>query len=214
MGDLGDLEIVRKPLIISEAKVGGRKLTKSLWAQMPEYDKGDQYPLPENGVSFRAWVNHHWKECEYSEFVGIGHEHRHVLVEYQGNVCKSTVWSPVRPGHTVEVNYHSPAWYALVALTARKMLAGEKVAVTTDWTINGQRVGALATYGQTVKEIPTYYSGDETGKAELARVAQFDKSHDEIIDAVQADIDQEREWREKVAGVWDLVTTETPQVYL
>lgn len=214
MSDLGKLEIVQKPLLISEAKVGGRRLTKSLWAQIPVYADGD-YPLPEDGVSFRAWINHHWKGCMDHDWArSISQQHRHVLLEYQGIVCQGTVGSPVRLENTVEINYRSPAWYSLVALTARKMLAGEKMSVTNRWTINGHKVGSLAHSSSGIEEIPRYYSGTETEKAELARVAQWDKSHDQVINIVQAEIDKEQAWRETVAGVWDLVTTETPQAYL
>lgn len=212
MSDLGQLEVVQKPLLISEAKIGGRRLTKSLWAQMPKYAEDNHYPVLEDGVQFRAWVNLHEKDCSVHYFQGdLGHEHRHVLVEHQGNVYRSTVWSSRRHDDPIGL-WSTSSTNALVALMARNILAGHKVDPKRGWRINGQSVRALADYE--IRDLPRYYMGSESQKADLARVAMLDQDNDGLIAMVQPEIDSEHTWRETVAEIWQLVTTETPQVYL
>ena len=60
MSDLGDITIIEKPLIIREAKIGGRKLNKALYLQLPSEES---YPTCREGVRIVAWLESHWKDC-------------------------------------------------------------------------------------------------------------------------------------------------------
>ena len=79
MPDLGDITIIEKPLIIREAKVGGRKLTKALYLQLPSEE---DYPTCREGVRIVAWLESHWKDCddEQINWSECGRTHRHVLL--------------------------------------------------------------------------------------------------------------------------------------
>ena len=94
MPDLGELEILERPLIIHEAKAGGRKLTKSLFRQLPDWqDIKEQLILPDCPADVVAWVEYHWRDCDDAKynFYASG-DHRHILLSDSGAPYRGTVW--------------------------------------------------------------------------------------------------------------------------
>lgn len=220
MADLGDIEIRPRPLIIREAIVGGRKLTKALYLQLPDLTC---YPGSEDGTRIVAWVELHWKDCSYTEWSdGLGYDHRHVLAAKGDAPCRGVVHSPA--GGPIEIVNHEAA-KAFAALLARKKIEGQAQKITNTkngaWRISAQRNGQpilLEFYNGTPYEPLTYSSYLNISRGEpdkgLVVLAQLGVDQEALLAAVDKEIAQELEWRKLVKDTWRLVTEETPQVFL
>ena len=93
--DLGELEIVSKPLVIHEARAGGRRLTKALFLQLRDWTDTHHKLITSDCPPPVAWVNHHWVGCDshqdrysYATFA-----HLHILLtDANGKPFRGVVW--------------------------------------------------------------------------------------------------------------------------
>lgn len=101
--DLGDLDIFEERLVIHGAKVGGRRLTKALFMQLEE-------KFTSEPGSIRAWVNFHWKGCDFDErdlinthyYANRGHFH-FIWTDSNGHVFRSIQFKPMELGASVSL---------------------------------------------------------------------------------------------------------------
>ena len=132
MPDLGELEILERPLIIHEAKAGGRKLTKSLFRQLPDWqDIKEQLILPDSPADVVAWVEYHWQDCDDAKYIFYASgDHRHILLSDSGAPYRGTVWYGPRTKGIFrlslgDITGSGPVGRNMAALLARQRLKGK-----------------------------------------------------------------------------------------
>ena len=224
MSDLGDLIIKERPLIIREAIAGGRRLTKALFMQLPQED----HLITEvsEDTQIRAWVNLHWKGCDADFGEGSGsflYEHRHIIYTDQGRPMRGEAWKPYSPDSSIYVETRGGV-HALAALLARAKLKGAKVdgrylirdgyGTYTVKTKFDQQPLTLELFNPLASDLQTYMGDGEEPPKPLVVLAAAHIPREDLIAAVQTEIDSERTFREDLAAIWKLVTEETPQVFL
>jgi hypothetical protein len=208
--DLGSIILRERPLIIREAIVGGRRLTKSLYSQLPILET--LLPVEEVETRIVAWLNIHWKDCtshlyDYMVDGDVGTDHRHVLLASKDAPMQGTIWSPGRgPIHI----YEKESRTALLALMARRRLKGHEVKIQNS-SIKVDHRGHRLVF---------HLVEDERRALNWVNQPQlFDLSvplaeESELIAEVEKEIHTTEEFRASIAAQWQLVKTETPQIVL
>ena len=227
MSDLGNITIIEKPLIIREAKVGGRKLTKALYLQLPSEES---YPTCREGVRMVAWLESHWKNCvdEQTSWNECGHIHRHVLLGEGDKPLRGTVFKPFTQSADIEL--YGDGAKALRAIVARQMMQGAKHKANR--TYGDFSFGMRHDYrGEKVRvyerfiddEHPARLSYLDTAKlsanppdlpASLVKASQPAVEYEALVRTVEEQIQQTKEWRQTLQDIWNLVNEETPQVFI
>jgi|TARA_Y100000310_G_scaffold144758_1_gene144015 hypothetical protein len=223
--DLGEWAIKERPVIIREAIVGGRRLTKALFFQIPEID---YLPADPDDATIVAQVNIHWRDCGlgYQNFWSVTPDHRHVLVQEKGVLKRGDVFKGWGDATRILICPSDvPGGQELVALLARRRLAGQAMKVRhvgygnaeIDCEHMGRKLRLETTFGRN-PELTSYLSAAQIASGEhprglvaatLPAVPEAD-----LIVALEKAIQSEIEWRETLKQLWQLVTEETPQVYL
>jgi len=243
MPDLGELEIVERSLVIHEAKAGGRRLTKSLFRQLPDWNKvHGSLILPDCSADIVASVSYHWKECDdtgYKYGNQVSGEHIHILLSENNKPYRGTVWAGPRQRNGIDINsWDSMAGEAIAAKLARKKINGEDMPRETDITremlygefrlnYKGRRIAFTCDYEmrtdlQTSIERDAVRSarGDwlsrigQEARGRLVKVAQLQETEEALEAKVDDYIVAEDSYRADVEQVWRLVTRETPQVFI
>jgi len=229
MPDLGELEILERPLIIHEAKVGGRKLTKSLFRQLPDWqDIKERLILPDCPADVVAWVEYHWRDCDDAKynFYASG-DHRHILLSDSGAPYRGTVWDgpttkgiiPLSVGDTTG---SEPVGRNMAALLARQRLKGkifslnifrgnEEIIVTHKEQDIRFRCGG-ETGGVLFSAMEVHQDSHDATK--LREIAQLLVEESDLVASLDQFVTEEVTYRSEVEEVWRLVTTETPQVFV
>ena len=215
MSDLGDIILVNRPLIIREAKLGGRKLTKALFMQLPILE--DCLPLKGEDTEIVAWVNYHWADCDderlnYSD-EDLSHQHRHLLVRFRDTAMRCTVWSP-RYGKTIQL--HSDNSRVAQALVLRQILDGRLKEYRVEREMRLSHEGYIFNYYLT----PAVYDNLQNlgyrpeGKEQLVTYTLIDDSWEDLLGVLTKERIATETFRSDLAEQWRLVTEETPQVFL
>jgi hypothetical protein len=219
LSDLGDIVIKERPLIIREAIVGGRKLTKALYRQLPETEN----------ILFRdvdhivAWINYHWTDCgsHSSSYSSIHHTHKHVLCDKAGSPIRGAAFMPISARASVEIGCHDDnGGNELTALVVRLRLENKEIGAGYGgrYTLNrGSQAIIFQAHGKVQEALSAGYylqsAKDEPPKA-LVALALPAVPEDELTAKVDEAIAEELEYRVQLAEVWRLVTEETPQVFI
>jgi hypothetical protein len=229
MPDLGELEILERPLIIHEAKAGGRKLTKSLFRQLPDWqDIKERLILPDCPADVVAWVEYHWRDCDDAKynFYASG-DHRHILLSDSGTPYRGTVWDGpttkgIIPLSLGDITGSDPVGDNMAALLARQRLKG-KIFSLNIFRGNGE---IIVTHKE--RDI-RFRCGGETGQVLFSAMEVHQDSHDatklreiaqllveesDLVASLDQFVTEEVTYRSEVEEVWRLVTTETPQVFV
>lgn len=224
MSDLGLVELVERPLIIREARAGGRKVTKAIYMQLPRIDG---IPFPDDSMRIVAWVNHHWEGCAYhrGRYRSLLDNHRHLIIDHQGVPKRGTTWEGYPTTETIAIyDDDIPGGKELTAIFARQKLAGSDssksrptYAMRTEvqLTHNGHRLSfRISTeHAQTLFRFYTKFPSQEPDH-NLVALCLPAMDHATLQAEVDKAIALELAWRVVVAELWKLVTTETPQVFL
>ena len=227
MPDLGELEILERPLIIHEAKAGGRKLTKSLFRQLPDWqDIKQRLILPDCPADVVAWVEYHWQDCDSAKlFFYASGDHRHILLSDSGSPYRGTVWH----GPTTKERFplsledktgDGPVGRNMAALLARQRLKGkifrggrldEYITVThKEQRIRFHCVGETGQVLFSAREVHQ----DSHDATKLREIAQLLVEESDLVASLDQFVTEEVTYRSEVEEVWRLVTTETPQVFV
>jgi hypothetical protein len=228
MPDLGDITIIEKPLIIREAKVGGRKLTKALYLQLPSEE---YYPTCREGVRIVAWLESHWKDCdmEQVDWSECLRTHRHVLLGEGDKPLRGTVFRPFTPSAPIELDGDGAK--AFRAVVARQVMKGAKHEAKR--TFDGDlRFEMQHDYrGEKVRIYETFIDDEHPARlsylaiaklaanppdppATLVKASQPAVEYEALVSAIEKQIQQTKEWRQTLQDVWNLVNEETPQVFI
>jgi hypothetical protein len=215
MSDLGDIIIKERPLIIREAIVGGRKLTKALFMQLPELT----HVLVETNISIVAWVNHHWKRCDWglANWLDASYDHRHAICSDNGSPKRGIVAKPVSDTSPIEI-WHtiSPGGDELAAIFARWVLNGKPASQHSryyhDITHRGRKL-RFHWDSKLSNILKPSYGQDGPSKA-LVATARPELEGDELLIGIDQGVQAALEWRAKLEELWLLVTEETPQVFI
>lgn len=216
MSDLGDLVIKSRPLIIHEAIVGGRRLNKVLFMQMPELD---YIPFGENGERILAWVEYHWKYCGEgcADYTSLYSGHRHVLVD-TGRPSRATVWRPMPSMAPVGFgDLVSSAREAILAHLARWRLEQKNVnppKFPLQLSHREHRIDLGYLTETSYDVLHSYITNWEEPPKALIALSKPALATDDLVRQIDAGMEREIAWREKCAALWRLVTEETPQVFL
>ena len=230
MSDLGDITIIEKPLIIREAKVGGRKLTKALYLQLPSEE---YYPTCREGVRMVAWLESHWKDCadEQANWSECGHTHRHVLLGEGDKPLRGTVFKPFTQSAAIELDGDGAK--AFRAIVARQVMQGAKHKAKETFSGYGDfSFGMSHDYrGEKVRVYETFIDDEHPARlsyldiaklaanppdlpATLVKASQPAVEYEALVSAVEEQIQQTQEWRQTLQDIWDLANEETPQVFI
>jgi len=230
MSDLGDITIVEKPLIIREAKIGGRKLNKALYLQLPEEE---WYPTQREGVRIVAWLESHWKDCDMDQvnWSECGRTHRHVLLGEGDKPLRGTVFKPFTQSAPIELEGLGAT--AFRAIVARQVMQGTKHKAKETFSgygdfrfemrhdYRGEKVRVYETF--TDYEHPARLSYLDIAKlaanppdlpATLVKASQPAVEYEALISTVEEQIQKTKEWRQTLQDIWDLTNEETPQVFI
>jgi len=230
MSDLGDITIVEKPLVIREAKIGGRKLTKALYLQLPNEE---YYPTCREGVRIVAWLESHWKDCDMEEvnWSECGRTHRHVLLGEGDKPLRGTVFKPFTQSAPIELNGDGAK--AFRAIVARQVIQGAKHKAKQTFSgygdfkfemqhdYRGEKVRIYETFND--YEHPARLSYSAIAKlaanppdpsATLVKASQPAVEYEALVSAVEKQIQWTKEWRQTLQDIWNLTTEETPQVFI
>lgn len=249
--DLGDLDIFEERLVIHGVKVGGRRLTKALFMQLPMQETNEP-------GSVRAWINFHWNRCAATTRAGNPMNHRHFIwSDANGRVFRSEAYEP-KP--KTEISLHESLVKGIdssdLLLGAFFLLdsTGELEKYCSKTEVGGELLyrficesGSFYFYLEepdqrlykslvglaphkermTSEEIRGTLEGehitstlDYTRKGQTARVeralAQLEKWPDKetVMATLKLQDDVVSEERAVVSGLWDVITTEVPQVFL
>ena len=230
MSDLGDITIIEKPLIIREAKIGGRKLTKALYLQLPNEE---YYPTCREGVRIVAWLESHWKDCddEQINWSECGRTHRHVLLGEGDKPLRGTVFRPFTPSAAIELDGDGAK--AFRAVVARQVINGAKYKAQETFSGYGDfRFEMQHDYlGEKVRIYETFDDSDHPARlsylaiaklsanppdlpASLVKASQPAVEYEALVRTVEEQIQQTKEWRQTLQDIWNLVNEETPQVFI
>ena len=234
--DLGNLEIIEKPLFIHEAKAGGRRLTKTLFRQLPDWtETHNRLILPDCTADIVAWVNHHWKECDSNKYsyedAAIG-KHIHVLLSEDNKPYRGTVWRGPAQRNGIDIkSWDSNAGEAIAAILARKKINGEELKTNTYsyqnlFNINHKkRQISFECDNKVSEDLRSDLKSDHGGsdwlskkaqetRGRLVKVAQLQETDETLRTQIDEYITAEDNYRTDVKQIWQLVTMETPQVFL
>jgi hypothetical protein len=235
--DLGNLEIIEKPLLIHEAKAGGRRLTKTLFRQLPDWtETHNSLILPDCTADIVAWVNHHWKECDSRRgyYDAASGDHIHILLSENSKPYRGTVWNGPQQRNGIDINsWDGQAGEAIAAILARKKINGEEIKsgrhnydYSFNYSINHQgRHIRFDCDTEISKDLRFDLKSDHGGndwvskkaqetRGRLVKVAQLQETDETLITQIDEYITAEDNYRTDVKQVWQLVTMETPQVFL
>ena len=230
MSDLGDITIVEKPLIIREAKIGGRKLNKALYLQLPSEES---YPTCREGVRIVAWLESHWKDCDMEEvnWSECDRTHRHVLLGEGDKPLRGTVFKPFTQSAAIELDGDGAK--ALRAIVARQVMQGAKHKAKRTFSgygdfsfemrhdYRGEKVRVYETFID--DEHPARLSYLDIAKlaanppdppATLVKASQPAVEYEALVSTVEEQIQQTKEWRQTLQDIWNLANEETPQVFI
>jgi len=233
--DLGNLEIIEKPLFIHEAKAGGRRLTKTLFRQLPDWtETHHSLILPDCPADIVAWVNHHWKECDSRSgyYDAASGDHIHVILSENNKPYRGTVWNGPQQRNGINIqSWDSNAGEAIAAMLARKKINGEEIKSgkrNYDYLFNINHRGRHIIFDcdTEIKEdlkfdIKIDHGGGnwlsrkaQETRGRLVNIAQLQKTEETLKTQIDEYITAEDSYRTDVKQVWELVTMETPQVFL
>jgi hypothetical protein len=236
MPDLGELEIVERSLVIHEAKAGSRRLTKTLFLQLPDWNEvHGELILSDCSADIVAWVSYHWKECDDDKYafddVALG-KHIHVLLSEDNKPYRGTVWKGPSQVSSIYINsWDSNAGEAIVAILARKKINGEELKTNTYSYTNSfhikhnERRINFECDPEINADLKADIKNDHGGsdwlsrKAQEARgrlveVAQLQETEEVLRAKIGEYIMAEDSYRAEIEQVWRLVTKETPQVFI
>ena len=240
--DLGDLDIFEEPLVIHGIKAGGRRLTKALFMQLPDSGSlsGSYQRSPEQPGSVRAWVNIHWKGCNFNPWdLAYGSSifeergaHRHIVcTNSMGSVFRGTVYktrSPdTKPVISLVTTEDKASGLALLWDGWEYRLSSSYDYFSYAFPLNGTefQMSMSGNYGP-------YIFVRDTGLTERreATLEAMLHSHNtgtlkDLKNHWPADRDvahasletieeQVRHWRHAASMLWTAVTMEVPQVFL
>jgi len=231
MPDLGELEILERPLIIHEAKVGGRKLTKSLIRQLPDWqDIKERLILPDCPADVVAWVEYHWQDCDDAKYnFNTSGDHRHILLSDSGTPYRGTVWSgPTTKGlfHLTlrDITGSERVGDNMAALLARQRLKGKifeifnrRNQVFEEITVTHKEQDIQFRCGGEIGRVlfsPMEVDQDSHDATELREIAQLLVEESDLVASLDQFVTAEVTFRSGVEEVWRLATTETPQVFV
>ena len=240
--DLGDLDIFAEPLVIHGIKAGGRRLTRALFMQLPDYNSlsGSYQRSPAQPGSVRAWVNIHWKDCNFnpsdlaygSSIFEPGGVPRHIVcTDSTGRVFRGAVYKT-----------RSPDTKPTISLVTTKDKASGLALLWGGWEyrwssaydhfsyafpLNGTefQMGMSGNYGphifirdtglterrETTLEAMLHSNNTGTGKGLKEHLpADRDVAH-ASLEAIE---EQVRNWRHAASMLWTAVAMEVPQVFL
>ena len=236
--DLGNLEIVERLLVIHEAKAGGRRLTKTLFRQLPNWlDAHGSLILPDCSADIVARVNYHWKECDddkYNYGDQVSGEHIHILLSENNKPYRGTVWKGPYQRNDIDINsWDGHAGKAIAAMLARKKINGEEIKsgkhnydYSFNYSINHRGRHIRFDCNKEIKEdlkfdIKIDHGGSDwlSKKAQetrgrLVNIAQLQKTEETLKTQIDEYITAEDSFRTDIKQTWNLVTMETPQVFL
>jgi len=230
MSDLGDIAIIEKPLIIREAKVGGRKLTKALYLQLPNEE---YYPTCREGVRIVAWLESHWKDCDMEQvnWSECFSTHRHVLLGEGDKPLRGTVFKPFTPSAAIELDGDGAK--AFRAIVARQVMQGAKHKAQETFSgygdlrfemqhdYRGEKVRIYETFNDyehparlSYLDIAKLAANPPDPPATLVKASQPAVEYEALVSAVEKQIQWAKEWRQTVQDIWNLANEETPQVFI
>lgn len=217
MSDLGEIAIKQRPLIINEAIIGGRKVTKAVYMQLPELD---EYPMPENDVQIVAWLNIHWKECGGQDWGSIiSHEHRHIIGSKDNKPIRGTVFKPIPVDRIIMLNPGHRGGKELAALLARRKIEGADLSAT--YLSHQHHRFTVRHKNHSIRfEVYDNYSGladtysTEATRTHLVQLSLPQVKEEDLVGAVDLAVNDEIGWRNSLAQVWQQVIEETPQVLI
>ncbi|ANS03553.1 hypothetical protein [uncultured Mediterranean phage uvDeep-CGR2-KM21-C338] len=236
--DLGDLHIFEEPLVIHGVKAGGRRLTKALFWQLPDYRSlSGHYGHPaEDPGSVRAWVNIHWRDCiRHGRFIymkGVlryGGEHRHVIcTDDMGRIFRGEVMEPAKAtvdqridliGDQDEANAYALFWGGA---QYRWSNTPDRRVFKYHFEIEGMEynLDADGDYGPYIRTDTGGATWKDVGILEQALKKNQDlrrhwPADPETAKAYLAAIGERvRAWRYEANELWRVVTTEVPQVFI
>ena len=227
MSDLGNITIIEKPLIIREAKVGGRKLTKALYLQLPNEE---DYPTCREGVRIVAWLESHWKDCDMEEvnWTECYRIHRHVLLGEGDKPLRGTVFKPFTQSAPIELDGDGAK--AFRAIVARQVMQGAKHKAKR--TYGDFSFGMSHDYrGEKVRVYERFIDDEHPARlsyldiaklaanppdlpATLVKASQPAVEYEALVRTVEEEIQQTQEWRQTLHDIWNLTNEETPQVFI
>jgi len=224
MPDLGELEILERPLIIHEAKAGGRKLTKSLFRQLPDWqDIKERLILPDCPADVVAWVEYHWQDCDDAKYIFYASgDHRHILLSDSGAPYRGTVWYGPRAKGIFrlslgDITGSGPVGRNMAALLARQRLKGKIFRGSGEITVTHKeqhiRFHCGGETGQVLFSAMEVHQ-DSHDATKLREIAQLLVEESDLVASLDQFVTEEVTFRSKVEEVWRLVTTETPQVFV
>jgi len=225
--DLGNLEIVERPLVIHEAKAGGRRLTKTLFRQLPNWmQTHNSLILTDCSADIVAWVSYHWKDCDWmpGRYVHLVYgAHKHILLNENGKPYRGTIWREPKPNNTIDINFWDETGVgdATAALLSRRKIEGKEVKAEK-WKIFHVNHKGRQIRFQSDEELSNDLNADITSKYDygtdrrerLVKVSQIQEEREVLIAKVDEYIATVDSFRTDVKQTWDLVTMETPQVFL
>ena len=236
MPDLGELEIVEQSLVIHEAKAGGRRLTKALFQQLPDWtDIHASLILSDCPADIVAWVSYHWKGCDGDkESYQVSGEHIHILLSENNKPYRGTVWAGPHQRNDIDINsWDGQAGEAIAAILARKKINGEEIKsgrhnydYSFSYSINHRgrhiRFDCDIEISEDLRfDLKSNHGGDDwlSQKAQetrgrLVKVAQLQETDETLKAKIDEYITAEDSYRADVEQVWRLVTMETPQVFI
>jgi hypothetical protein len=220
--------------VIHEAKAGGRRLTKTLFRQLPDWlDAHGSLILPDSSADIVAWVSYHWNECDNNKYNygnQVSGEHIHVLLSENNKPYRGTVWHGPYQRNDIDINsWDGHVGEAIAALLARKKINGEEIksnrhSYDDSFSINHQGRRIRFDCDTEIKEdLNSDIKSDHDGwlyeqaqktRERLVKIAQLQKTEETLKTQIDEYITAEDSFRTDVKQTWDLVTMETPQIFL